>query len=175
MALPIHGADGGGLLEDPSDLRIHLNIQVVHLSPLFMPLIDPGINPIGERLANNGVNYVGDILARQLLKLGLHHRQRRQHICILPGKLHQVLDGKAFELWYDDMLDVLGLEHFSIPIHQIFHMPYRHGLEAGKIRPDIVGEESVHFPLACEFGSKCLGRDIGERGLGCLNLLALLI
>ena len=139
-----------------------------------MPGVDPGIDPVGEGLANYGVDYVGDVLARQLLQLSLHQGQGSQNIWILHGELHQMLDSQALELRNDYMLDVLGLEHLPIAIHQVLHVPNGHGFEAGKICPYIMGEKSVDLALAGELGTERLGGDIGELSLVVANLLVLL-
>ena len=74
VASAIHGADGGGLLKDSGDFWVHLDVQIVLHGPLLVPLVDSGINPIGEGLADDGEDDIGDVLSRQLLQFRLHQR-----------------------------------------------------------------------------------------------------
>ena len=73
MTIALNSTDCDGFLENPSYFRIHLYIKVALLSSLFMPSLNSRIDPIIKRLANQGVNDIGYILAWQLLQLNLHH------------------------------------------------------------------------------------------------------
>ena len=68
----------------------------------------------------------------------------------------QVLDGQAFKLRYDDMLDVLTFQHLSIAIDQVLHVPHGHGFEAAQICTNVMGEEAVGLTFAGVLGSELL-------------------
>ena len=157
MASAIHRADGSGLLEDPGNLRVHLDVKVALECPLFVPLIDPCINPIRKGLSNNCVNDVGNILAWQLLELSLNQRQGSQNIRVPHGKFHNMFDCQPFKLRNNDMLYVLRFYHPSASIDQIFHVPYGHGFKAGKVGPNIMCKETVNLTFTSVLGTKLLG------------------
>ena len=174
MTIALHCANSSGFLKDPSYFRIHLDIEVAFLSSLFMSSLYSYINPIIKRLANQGINDVGYVLTRQLLQLGFHHRQRGEYIVVLPGEIHQVMNGQPFKLRNNDMLDVLRFDHFSIPVHQVLHMPNCHCFKARQVGTDIMGQKAIHFPFSRVLGSECLSRHIRERLAGRVDLLPLL-
>ena len=174
MTIALHCANSSGFLKDPSYFWIHLDIKVAFLSSLFMPSLDSCIDPIIKWLANQGINDVSNVLTRQLLQLGFHHRQRGHYIVILPGEIHQVMNGQPFKLRNNDMLDVLRFDHFSIPVHQVLHMPNCHCFKARQVGTDIMGQKTIYFPFPRVLGSECLSRHIRERLVGRVDLLPLL-
>ena len=64
-------ADGGGLLEDRGDLRVHVDHQVLLHGDLLVARLHLLLDPVGEAVLEHGGADVGDPLLRRLGQLDL--------------------------------------------------------------------------------------------------------
>ena len=98
------------------------------------------------------MDHIGKVASIQLVDLSLdwecHHNIR-----VLLGKFQHLLNGKAFVVWDNDMLDLVLHDDLLFAGDEISHMPYGHGLIATKIGLDFTGKEPEHFPLCLSLSS----------------------
>ena len=83
--------------EDLSDVLIKLDKQILLARHVVVPLFDHGVDPLRERLANNGVAHVDQPLPRKPVPVELV-RQEGEHLRGLFHLRQDVLDGQAFIL-----------------------------------------------------------------------------
>ena len=90
--------------EDSRNLRIELNVHVPGIGHLLMSGIYLLIHPVRKWLAYLCVDDICHILARELEDLAVHSWQRFSDNRIACAEHQHVLDRKATELRYHDML-----------------------------------------------------------------------
>ena len=89
----------GGGLEDPGDVHVHLDFQVVLHHDLLIPLLDAVLNPAGEHaLENGGADVANPLLGHFMDFLGV--RQVIEDLLVAIRKeLRDVLDCETIVLW----------------------------------------------------------------------------
>ena len=101
--------DVGGGVEDAEDLGVHQDGHVVLLHQLLVPGLHPGVDPVGERLAHQGVGHVDDPLAGQLAQV-FGVREVLPSVVVLAGFGEELLDAEALVLGHRQVLDLVGVD-----------------------------------------------------------------
>ena len=127
-------------------LGLYLVVSLFHLR----------LDPLSERVANDCVYYVCNILARQLVHLLLDWEIFVDSRILFGENLH-VFDGQALKLWNIDVLDILGLDAFLRSRLDVSEMPYRDVLERWQKDIHLRCEEPIDLTLALEFCRKLSG------------------
>ena len=69
----MHSADSVAILEDFSNLRVHLYIHIISLSTFDVSFLDLLIDPICECFSHNCVDDIGKVLSWEFANLCLDH------------------------------------------------------------------------------------------------------
>ena len=99
--------------EDLGDVLVHFDEQVVLLRYVIVPLFDHGVDPLRERLAENGVAHVDQPLPRKLVPVELVG-QEDEHLRGVSRLRQDVLDGQAFVLGREQVGHLGALYDYSI-------------------------------------------------------------
>ena len=102
-------ADRLARLEDLGDLWIHVDHHVLLGLELLVARVHPGLHPLGEDVARDGVDHVCYVLPGQLLEL-LVNRKVAGYLMMVTGERLHVLDRQAFELRHVDVLRLVALD-----------------------------------------------------------------
>ena len=154
-------ADGGALGEDGGDLRVHVDHHVLVGLDLVVALPHLGLDPLGEGLADDGVDEVRDVLPRQLLHLLLDGEVPSQ-LRIRAGKCLDVLDGEAFELRHVDVLRLVAADALLGSGLDVPKMPDGDVFEWRQVGIDLGGQEAVYLTLRLELGGEFCCGDLGR-------------
>ena len=102
-------ADGLARLEDLGDFWIHIDHHVLFGLDLVVALPHLRLHPLGEWVANDGIDDIGDVLPRKLLHLPFDGKIT-SHLRICTGKGLHILNRQALELWHIDVLSLVALD-----------------------------------------------------------------
>ena len=97
------------LMKSSSYIRIHIYIEILLHSKLFISLSDLAIYPICKRLTNYCISYVIKPLSRNFLDVSIF-RQIVPDFWILLQLSQQSLYTKFFELWDVESFDVIRFD-----------------------------------------------------------------
>ena len=91
--------NGGGLLKNRQYLRVQLHLHLVLLLELGVACRYLLVDPLLERLADDGVDDIAQPLSGQLLDLIGVLRQDEHDLRMLLGELDEVLDLESLKMW----------------------------------------------------------------------------
>ena len=139
--------------EDLSYFWIHIDHHVLFCFDLVISLLHLRLNPFSERISNDGIYDVGDILPGQLLHL-FFNREVPGYLRISTSEHLHILDSQTLELWHIDVLGLVALDPLLGSRLNVLQMPNSDILEGWEEDMDLRGQEAIYFSLALEFGSK---------------------
>ena len=139
--------------EDLSYFWIHIDHHVLFCFDLVISLLHLRLNPFSERISNDGIYDVGDILPGQLLHL-FFNREVPGYLRISTSEHLHILDSQSLELWHIDVLGLVALDPLLGSRLNVLQMPNSDILEGWEEDMDPRGQEAIYFSLALEFGSK---------------------
>ena len=104
-------------MEAAQDLRVDLDGELLLLDKLRVARLDPHLDPVGERLLNQGVGEVDEPLTRQPLELFRVRKVRSGHLVVLR-QLEDLLDAKAFVLRHRQVTDAVAVDELSLTLNE---------------------------------------------------------
>ena len=129
-------------MEDPRNVWVHGDHVVALQGHPLISSFNLCIYPVLEILPHDGVNNISQICPAELLNL-LARWQCPFNISIVLGKVEDVLDRQAFELWNVYDLDIVTVDNCLDPHGQVTKVPDGDGFIAGQICPDFRGKEPI--------------------------------
>ena len=119
-------------LEPCEDLRVHVDSEVLLLDELLVPLGDLLVDPVLERLADDGVDEVGDVGPGQLLHLSRLHGQRLLYCWVALGVMEHGSRAESLEVRHLDGLHLRRLDGSPPAGSQVSQVEDGHRLVAGQ-------------------------------------------
>ena len=118
------------------------------------------VHPFLERLANEGVDHVADVLSRKMVNLLVNTWQGPVHIDILLAEWNNVLKGEPLKLRHAHVFYVLAVNPQSLSTAQVTHMPDCDALVGGQVDTTIMREEFIDLALLSVLGGEVFGGDL---------------
>ena len=158
MARASQGADSSGSLVDGGDFRIQFD-HAFFLSPLSISGINSIVDPGGKIFSNNGIDYVGSILPRELVSFTFYCWKSVPDLIVWLCKLEHGLNLQTFEKRYRNVFDLRIFDDPLFATSKITKVENCHVLEGWQISAAFGGDKTVNLTFILVLSCKSTRAD----------------